>query len=175
MYHLLLVKKQHDPIKKEYVRHEMVQSFSPVDYRSMNVTKHFQTFDEVEILHDPILNVKGLKTTEPITAENQAPATEVTDAAKELIDLREQYALLFGTPAADGATIAQLKEFIDSKKQQALTDRIAEIKQSLVGISEADLKKEYKATTGKKADDKLSADELVNALAAALATKEETK
>src|SRR5687768_830858 len=51
MYHLLMVRLQHDPVGKKYNRHEMFQSFSPVDYRSMNDTGYFKTYDEVEILH----------------------------------------------------------------------------------------------------------------------------
>ena len=53
LYHLELVKKENDPIKKEYVERKSIQKFAKREYLQMKDVKFFAHYDRVTILHDP--------------------------------------------------------------------------------------------------------------------------
>lgn len=173
-YHLLLVTLTNNPVTKQYDRTEVVQTFSPEDYRQMNESGFFKKYDEVEILHDP----SGEETEEPVTGTTDLTddqKAEVAAAAEALADKRETYAILYGAPAAKDATIAQLDEWIESRRQQLVTDRVATVKGELTGMSADDLRAEYKKLKRKEAGTDWSDDDLIQAVALARVEKESKK
>ncbi len=136
MYHLILVRKENDARKKEYVRRELIQSFSPVDYRSMRDTGAFTAYDEVEILHDPLLTVDNAPAEKEAAQAPSAMDAVVNDPAdsriKEILtslasfseaDLRKEYKISFGTKAPAEMTSDEVSNAIASwiygKEQEA--------------------------------------------------------
>lgn len=53
LFHILLRRRLNDPVKKEYVDQDNVQSFSATDFAQMQATDFFKEYDTVEVLHDP--------------------------------------------------------------------------------------------------------------------------
>ena len=53
LYHILLERQEHIPSEKRYETRQLVQCFSPVDFRNMQSHDKLIEFDKVEILHDP--------------------------------------------------------------------------------------------------------------------------
>lgn len=177
LVHLLMRKKEHDPVNKKYVDFDSVQSFSLVDYNNMVTSGFFANYDTVEVLHMP----DGAKqTAQPAAGPAQATEADKAAAAKEMSELREHYAALYGTPAAADASIGDLKALIDVKNSQlaaaaktdadaadddvVTTEDEARVKKELESYTVAQLKEKYTDLTGKTAENDWRKDDLVTAV-----------
>lgn len=179
MFHLLLVTKENDPVKKEYVERKVVQSFSPIDFRSMKGSGFFSQYDNVLILHNPDENevddqgnlITGNE--KKPEAEKDSENKKAADDDAELAELRKVYAELHGVEAPKDIPAQTLAQMNYERRGALIEERAAAIKPTLAAVSEKDLKSEYKKVAGKAADAIWDREQLVDALAMQMAMKGE--
>jgi hypothetical protein len=102
-------------------------------------------WDAIEVVHDPTLPKSG-KGESGLSGGNTGTnddGEKAKAAAKELGELQGKYQQLYGTPAPADASLADLKDLIETKTNQLAQERRGQIINAVNAMSEADLKKVY--------------------------------
>lgn len=135
LYHIELLNREHDPVKKEYVDKKVVQKFAPAEYELMKSIKFFASYDKVNIFHNPT-NVVGPISEDPEVLKalvarytelfGKAPANnakmETIEEKVAFAELSVEYQILFGAEVpAELKTSAQIQEVLDAKAKESET------------------------------------------------------
>lgn len=169
LFHVLLRKRENDPVKKEYRDMDNIQSFTPVDMAQMMATNFFQNYDTVEVLHDPTklkkIDRSKFYTSLDEDAETVANDTQLEEAKKILADanyaktheaLKEQNAANVAAPGAGDV-------FATSSPSDPHAGKTAEEMEALTAKEKKELaaaRKEYKKLYSADADENATLEEL---------------
>lgn len=97
--HLKLVKKENDPVKKEYVSKEKIVKLVPTQYQRMELNGSFAEYDEQTILHDPRPKAVASVATQPAEPGKQKEPAQPISTIPTLQDAQMRYQQLYGEVA----------------------------------------------------------------------------
>lgn len=150
LVHLLLVKKENDPVNKRYIEYPMQQSFNLQDYNTMVKLELFRPYDTVEVLHHPDhKGGKGKGIDTPVITPGAVNDEQAQAAAAELSALKTEFETLYGQPVNGDPSIADLRELIDQKKNQLAYEKQMAIINEVNAMDDKTLKAEFKKASGR--------------------------
>lgn len=116
--HVELVKKENDPVAKEYVTRKKTVKLYPAEFERMEKNGSFDEYDSQTVLHDP-RKAGATKTAAPAASGTKKEPMQPVEGLPTLQDAQMRYQELYGEKAPADKTYEQLVELIQAKGSDA--------------------------------------------------------